>query len=179
MKLSRVLAAPLAVGILAVAAPAVTAHDVVVGGEPADQAVLEEFPAEVSLEFSGYIQDDFNTFAVSDVATDEVLFSGEPAIDGRWARLEVPSDVDPGVGEYRIGFQITSSDGHSTRGMTTFTVGEAEPTQETEQAPAVEEEESGGLVDGPLAWVLGAVGILAILGVIAMAIARGRNTPQE
>ncbi|WIM72356.1 copper resistance protein CopC [Corynebacterium suedekumii] len=85
MKLSRVLAAPLAVGILAVSAPVAAAHDVVVGGEPADQAVLEEFPDEVSLEFSGYIQEDFNTFAVSDVATDEVLFSGEPAIDGRWA----------------------------------------------------------------------------------------------
>lgn len=178
MKLSRVLAASLAVGILAVSAPVAAAHDVVVGGEPADQAVLEEFPDEVSLEFSGYIQEDFNTFAVSDVATDEVLFSGEPAIDGRWARLEVPGEVDPGDGQYRIGFQITSSDGHSTRGMTTFTVGEAKPAEETEQAP-VSEEESGGLVDGPLAWVLGAVGILAILGVIAMAIARGRNTPQE
>ncbi|RNE49279.1 copper resistance CopC family protein [Corynebacterium alimapuense] len=181
-------------GTIACAAPAAWAHDVVIGGDPADKEVLQEFPEVLSLEFSGYVKEDFNTFALSNATTDEILFTGEPTVDGRWVTLQVPEDIEAGEGDYRIGFQITSSDGHSTRGMTTFTVaGEtsddpadapgassaaddsdaAEPSGETADSDATT------LVEGPMSWVLAGVGILAILGVIVMMIAKGRNNTQE
>lgn len=171
---------------LVLSAPAALAHDLVIGGNPADKEVLQEFPDRIELEFSGYVMEDFNTFAVSDAASEEVLFSGEPLVDGRLVSLDVPADVDPGAGDYHIGFQITSSDGHSTRGMTTFSVagdngGAAAPAEregETEVS-ADQQSEATGLPEGPITWVLAGVGILAVLGVIAMMIARGRNTTQE
>ena len=176
-----------AAATLVVASPAASAHDVVIGGNPANEETVQEFPDVIELEFSGYVKEDFNTFAISDITTGEILFSGPPTIDGRMVSIEVPADVNPGAGDYRIGFQITSSDGHSTRGMTTFTVaGE----RDSAAAPAAEEEtpatatsestaEEEGLLQGPLAWVAAGVGVLAILGVIVMMIARGRNNIQE
>lgn len=176
-------------GIIGISTPVALAHDVVIGGNPANEESLEQFPEVVELEFSGYVQDSFNNLAISDVASDEVLFTGEPTVDGRMVRLDVPAEIDPGEGEYRIGFQITSSDGHSTRGMTTFTVGggSAPGTAPTGQADIASEEEAEedsaedsnnplDMVDGPLTWVLGGVGILALLGVIIMVIARGKNS---
>ncbi|RSZ61642.1 copper resistance protein CopC [Corynebacterium hylobatis] len=177
---------------LALSAPAALAHDVVIGGDPADNAVLQEFPDTISLEFSGYVKEDFNTLAISEAESGDVLFSGEPAIDGRWVSLDVPADIEPGAGEYRIGFQITSSDGHSTRGMTTFTVtgGEAAAGETTgTAAPATTADTTevsndpgageSGLPEGPMAWVLAGVGVLAVLGVVIMMIARGRHNTQE
>ncbi|AKK08940.1 copper resistance CopC family protein [Corynebacterium testudinoris] len=180
MKLSRISVAPSAVavataGLLLVGAPAAFAHDSVIGGDPANEAVLEEFPDKVTLEFSGNIKDDFNTFAISDVDSGDILFTGEPTTDGRFASLELPTDLNPGAGDYRIGFQITSSDGHSTRGMTTFSVveGEAETT-----APAdVDSEQPADTAteQGMGTWLIAGLGIVALLGVIAMVIFRGRN----
>ncbi|AGF72635.1 copper resistance CopC family protein [Corynebacterium halotolerans] len=208
------LAALAAAGAVTIAAaPAALAHDVVVSGDPADGAVVEEFPRSIELEFSGIPREGFSTVAVTEQDSGELLYSGEPTIDGQMVTLELPEDVTGGPGEYTVGFQITSSDGHATRGMTTFTVAGdeqspeagAEPTNNpdntdntdtaataenvdtpdttdtTETADTAEtaEDTDGGLLSGPLAWVVGAVGILAILGVIIMMIAKGRNTPQE
>jgi copper resistance protein C len=183
----QTLAAATAVTMgLVLSAPAVLAHDVVIGGDPADKAVLQEFPDTIALEFSGYVEEDFNTFAISDAESGDILFSGEPAIDGRWVSLDVPADVEPGAGEYRIGFQITSSDGHSTRGMTTFTVtggetaaGETTDATGTTEVSTDPGEDASGLPEGPMAWVLAGVGVLAVLGVVIMMIARGRHNTQE
>ncbi len=50
----RVVAAVAAVGAMTLAAsPAVLAHDAVIGGNPADGEVMEEFPRAIELEFSG------------------------------------------------------------------------------------------------------------------------------
>ncbi|MDO5511791.1 copper resistance CopC family protein [Corynebacterium sp.] len=187
----RSLVAPAAAAaVLALAAPA-SAHDVVIGGNPANEEVVEEFPEVIELEFSGYVKEDFNTVAISDSDSGEVLFSGPPTIDGRMVSIEVPDDVDPGAGDYNIGFQITSSDGHSTRGMTTFTVaGEPEETTAPESAtqettaqettaPAADEGASASAGQGPLMWILAGVGVLAVLGVIVMMVARGRHNTQE
>lgn len=180
------VAACAAVG-LALSAPAASAHDVVIGGNPADKEILQEFPDVIALEFSGYVKKDFNTFAISDIESGDILFSGSPTIEGRWVSIDVPDGVSPGPGDYRIGFQITSSDGHSTRGMTTFRVagdGSASSASATDGTASVAEqqfmeEDEKGQPQGPLMWILAGVGVLAILGVIAMVIARGRNTTQE
>ncbi|MCP1387197.1 copper resistance protein CopC [Corynebacterium sp. TA-R-1] len=105
------------------ATPAAFAHDSVIGGNPENGAVLQTFPTELVLEFSGEPKEGFNTFALSRVTDGaaDVLFSGEPEVEGRFVSIDLPADLDTKPGEYRIGFQIISSDGHATKGMTTFT----------------------------------------------------------
>lgn len=188
------LAGALVGGLSLAGAGAASAHDVVVGGDPADGETLAEFPDAVTLEFSAIPREGFNTFAISDAATEEVLYSGEPEIDGRFLTVDIPDEAEGGAGDYRIGFQITSSDGHATRGMTTFTVegGEAatpiaaaeseeaaaatpaaadtEQAQDTEQS---EEAEQTG-ISGPWAWVIAGVAILVVLAVVVMVIQRQR-----
>lgn len=104
-------------------APATMAHDVVLASNPDNGGVIDEFPQRIELEFSGEIQEGFNTVALSrqDAGNTEVLFSGEPNIEGRDVTMDLPADIDAQPGEYRVGFQIISSDGHSTKGMTQFT----------------------------------------------------------
>lgn len=167
MKATRTRAgwAAAAVAALAVTAqPAAWAHDSVIGGNPANGEVVEEFPDALALEFSGHPKEGFNTFALSRVAdgTPDVLYSGEPALDGRWVSLDLPAGFEAEPGEYRIGFQIISTDGHATKGMTTFTyapVG-SDVAVEAAQQPAdvVDEETSSNLTI-----------ILIVLGVVALA----------
>ena len=125
------------------------AHDAVIGGDPANGSVVTNFPDVLTLEFSGQPQDGFNTFALSRVSDNEVLYTGEPTLDGRFVSLEVPeavhSAVDEAPGEYRIGFQIISSDGHSTKGMTTFTYvpDGGEIAADGDSYPVTESQENG------------------------------------
>lgn len=182
-KFRNLTAAAATAGLMVLTAPVSPAHDLVIGGNPDNGEVVDEFPEVIELEFSGYVKLDFNTFAISDIESGEILFSGPPTIDGRMVSIEVPADVNPGPGDYRIGFQITSSDGHSTRGMTTFTVAGERDAASTaaESTTDVASDAAGesGMLQNPLTWILAGVGILAILGVIVMAIARGQKTTQE
>ena len=182
-KFRNLTAAAATAGLMVLAAPVSPAHDLVIGGNPDNGDVVEEFPEIIELEFSGYVKLDFNTFAISDIESGEILFSGPPTIDGRMVSIAVPTDVNPGPGDYRIGFQITSSDGHSTRGMTTFTVAGERDAASTaaESTTDVASDAAGesGMLQNPLTWILAGVGILAILGVIVMMLARGRHNTQE
>lgn len=166
----------LVIGVLAalMLAPAALAHDSVIDAEPGIDASVEAFPRTITLVFSGEPRPNFNRIAVSNATTQEVLFSGEPALDGRIVSIEVPAGIDPGPGEYVVGFQITSSDGHATRGKTTFRVlpaGAAEPD------PAMASE-SGADEDGstPGAWVwvcLGVLGFAIAVGIsVTLVVAR-------
>ena len=111
-----------------------------------DKQVLDEFPHHVSLKFSGNPKNNFNTVAISDADAKEVLYSHEPEVVGNEVSLDIPEDINPGPGNYIIGFQITSSDGHSTRGKTSFSVadpdaaGAAEAGAESRQTGAHAEE---------------------------------------
>lgn len=136
--LAGAAAAALAIG----SAPLASAHDSVISARPGIDETVTEFPTELVLEFSGQPKEDFNTVALSRVADGEVLFSGEPEVNDREISIAVPSDVDAQPGEYRIGYQITSSDGHATKGTTSFTFASAEATGET-TAPGSESAGSG------------------------------------
>lgn len=98
-----------------------SAHDVVLSSNPANGEVVSVFPSEIVFEFSGLVQDDFNTIAITEKVTGEVVFEGEPTIDGQMVSIEVPAGTAGGAGDYTIGYQITSSDGHPTRGGVEFT----------------------------------------------------------
>ena len=127
-----VAAAAAAAAAMVTAAPAL-AHDSVIGANPEDGSVVQEFPSTIELEFSGEIQDGFNTLAITldRVGDPDLVYSGEPRIDGRDVILDIPADVEAEPGDYNVGFQIISSDGHATKGMTSFTY---DPDGSTERA---------------------------------------------
>ena len=185
----RTLATTLVAGAAGIAtvclAPGAMTHDVVIGGNPANGEVVEGFPDRIELEFSGIPREEFSTVAITEQANGELLFSGTPELDGRWVSLQLPEDISGGPGDYTIGFSIISSDGHATRGMTTFTVAgdTAQPAEGDGELDEAAPTEAGNGEDtglsGPLAWITGGLGVIAILGVIVMMIAKGRNTPQE
>ena len=120
---SKIAGAAVVASVLAASAPVALAHDAVIGGSPADKEVVTVFPSTLELEFSGFPKEGFSTIALSrDVdGSPEVLFSGEPTIEQNFVRLDLPDGLEVQPGNYRIGFQIISSDGHATKGMTTFT----------------------------------------------------------
>ena len=164
------------------------AHDSVLSTSPEAGTTVEAFPETISFVFSGEVQDGFNTIAVTDQAQGSVVFEGEPAVDGQNVSIEVPEDLQLAPGKYTVGYQITSSDGHATRGSFEFSyaseatateVTEAETETAPEPAPTASEEtasnqdtvtsESGGNL--PL--ILGAaVAIFAAAGVAAVVLRR-------
>ena len=161
--IKRRLAAVLLGCFCAITTTVAHAHDAVVGGSPADGEVLASAPTTVTLEFSGEPKQGFNTMAISNSKGD-VLVTGEPTVDGRNVTLAIPKTTTLTPDEYTIGFQITSSDGHSTRGKTTFTI----PATDAPTDPTAE------LMAGPWGKVAGGVGILLVLAMIVMILARNR-----
>lgn len=157
-----------------------SAHDVVVGGAPRDGEVLTEAPSKIVLEFSGEPKSGFNTLAVTD-STGRVLFRGEPTVEGRNVTLDVPGDIEFSSGEYTIGFQITSSDGHSTRGKTTFSIvrsGEMPSVSENHSPPNPSSSgDSQSAVENSNAWItLGiGVGIVFLLSSFVIIVLRNKK----
>lgn len=164
----RAFAAVTVMAMASLVAPATAqAHDWVISSVPAEGDALTEFPDEVELNFSGELRPNFNTIAISDTDTQEVLFTGEPTLDGRLIHIDLPEDLDPGDGNYQVGFQITSSDGHSTRGQVGFSVEGASASaeaddQESDVEPLVEEDDSG--IPG---WAIG-VGVGVVVLIVAV-----------
>ena len=78
-----------------------------------------------------------------------------------------------------MGFQITSSDGHATRGGVEFSV-KGDPTESTEAAAAESssQDEDEGLPTA-LKIILGVGGVLAIAAVAALFIAKSRRIDSE
>lgn len=117
--------------------PLAFGHDTVLEAVPAMDGTVSEFPHDIELTFSGEPKPDFNTLAISDSDTGTVVYRATPEVSGRVVSVHVPDSVNPGAGNYRIGYQITSSDGHSTRGFTRFSVappeGQGAPVQVSPQ----------------------------------------------
>ena len=175
--IKRRLAAVLLGCFCAITTTVAYAHDAVVGGSPADGEVLASAPTTVTLEFSGEPKQGFNTMAISNSKGD-VLVTGEPTVDGRNVTLAIPENTTLTPDEYTIGFQITSSDGHSTRGKTTFTIaGErvaSSAASDTTPATGAPTDPTAELMAGPWGKVAGGVGILLVLAMIVMILARNR-----
>lgn len=159
-------------------APQATAHDVVVESNPADGAVIKEFPENIVLEFSGEPREGFNTIAVTD-SSGEIVFEGEPELDGRVLTIDVPGDVDAADGTYSVGYQITSSDGHATRGGLEFSVGDdvddAAATSETDanskDSQSKSDEAAEGASNTDDGGGIGVANIVISLGAISAALA--------
>lgn len=165
------------VAIVFGAAPQAQAHDAVVASTPADGATVSSFPRAFELEFSGIPQQSFNTVAVSDAQSGEVLFTVEPNLDQQFVRFETPAEVHPDAGEYIIGFQITSSDGHATRGKLRFTVSGADATSSGElPQSASTSDQTAESNDGGKNLVLILIGAAVLCAIAVAAIAfRAKN----
>ncbi len=158
--------------------PEASAHDAMVGSTPEQDSTVSEAPDSVELEFSGIPRDDFNTVALS--RDGEVLVTGEPTIDGRTLTLDIPGDVEMSDGEYTVGYQITSSDGHATRGSYAFTLAAdgggsgSEPSQEADDSEDNADDDDAGMPSwaGP---ALGIAGVIVVLGALVVAITRFRS----
>lgn len=191
--LSRAAIALVAALLLMVGvAPQALAHDSVVGGSVKEGEVLESFPREITLDFSAIPKEGFNTFAVTNTDSGEVIFTEEPSADGRELKIETPEGIDPGPGNYQIGFQITSSDGHATRGSITFEVagaaGEAGEMSAANDAASTSAQpaESGSAtvaaapaMSGALKLIIAVGGVLAVLAVVAMLFMKFRKNEEE
>lgn len=171
-----ITAAAAVIGTLALAAPTAYAHDSVISGTPDNESTVQVFPNTISLEFSGQPQEGFNTVALSRASDGEVLFTGEPEIDGRVVTIDVPDEVESNAepGEYTVGYQIISSDGHSTKGMSSFTFepGASDAADNADNTEAADEE--GG--NSGLLTILGIlVGVLVCAGAAVAALAKSRK----
>lgn len=163
--------------ILGLSAPMAVAHDSVIGGNVVSDTPLEEFPREITLEFSGIPKDTFNTFAVTDQDSGEVLFDAEPTINGRNLTVEVPEDIDPGDGDYQVGFRITSSDGHPTPGSVEFSVASGADAAGASSAGSAGEVDNNDIqegdtdaplsaLSGPAKWIVGLGAVLVVAAVV-------------
>lgn len=177
-------------------APVALAHDSVIGGTVTEGDVLDEFPEEITLEFSGIPREGFNNFAITDQDSGELLFSEEPEINDRELTITTPDDQELGDGSYLLGFQITSSDGHSTRGGVSFSAegaddavaagsAETESAEETSESAAAADseetstptsvEEATEGMSNTTKWVLAGVGVLAVVAVLAVMLVKRRG----
>lgn len=173
------VAAAAATAALVATAPAI-AHDSVIGSDPEDKGVVSEFPEAVTLEFSGEIQDGFNTVALSRDANgqSEVVYSGEPEIDGRFVTLALPAGLNAQPGDYKVGFQIVSSDGHSTKGMTSFSFnpsGEATANERQDNASKDPVVDAADGMSTTMKVLLALAGVLVVAGAGVGALAKSRR----
>ncbi|AEG81819.1 copper resistance protein [Corynebacterium ulcerans] len=154
------------------------AHDVVIDSNPVNGSTIDSFPRSLSLVFSGEPKPGFNTVAVSDASNSKVLFTADPHIEGRNVSVEVPSDIAPGPGDYILGFQITSSDGHATRGKTTFTVAGERAEGASTSSDSSDVTQSAGARGFP-GWLWLVIGLLAVAGISSGTIVALRSRKQK
>lgn len=96
------------------------AHDRLITSDPKDRASVSasEFTS-VNLEFSSNPLKLGNTVRVTD-ASGQVLFDGEPTVDGSKVRADLTKA--PAPGKLLVAWRVVSSDGHPISGELTYTV---------------------------------------------------------
>lgn len=195
----RSLLAIALLGALALVIPATgaSAHADWLESVPAAGSTLDAAPAEVRVSFDSPLLDSGAALVVTN-AEGVVISEPKPVID----RTEISVAVDPGApaGVYTVAFRVVSEDGHTVSDSFDYTVagqapaaasapsttaasavpsptdGVAAPVGSPVAAPPVEaatetETASGGIP--AWVWIIGAVGLIAI--VVAVAAGRRRS----
>ena len=159
--------AAVAVGLLALGAPAASAHAYLVGVTPADGAAPATRLTEVRLLFSEPVTVPAGRFAVQ-FADGRLANRSATGAEGASVALALPADLPGGV--YVIRFRATCRDGHVLTGASTFTVigagvsggrGAAVVPSVGATAPAVTS--TGARLDAQAIAVIGAAVLLAVL----------------
>ncbi|MBO0596714.1 copper resistance protein CopC [Nesterenkonia sp. E16_7] len=140
--------AALGLAVTTMAAPA-WAHDSLIASSPEADAVLQESPEEITLEFSGGGLTTGDSITNVIVVTDEggENWEGETEVEGATLSTELAEEL-PG-GDYTVAYRVVYSDGHAEEQSFGFEVAEseAEPTpgaspESTAEAPDPEETEA-------------------------------------
>ncbi|CCQ13612.1 putative copper resistance protein [Rhodococcus sp. AW25M09] len=167
-RLAAITAITLAATALSIA-PA-SAHASLQSSNPAENAVLDAAPDEVTLTFSQDLQSTFATVTV--VGSDRSQWgASEPVVDGNTVTVDLDGLGD--AGEYTIGYRVVSGDGHPITGAIPFQLTQASPVPvappatdlsfTNEAAPAAAEDTDSGFPLWVIAVVVVAVGASGVL----------------
>lgn len=186
-----VLAALAVALVLLVPASPATAHDALLGSDPADGAVLATPPDAVVLTFTG------DLIAVGSAVTvtgpdGAVWADGAPVVSG--ATLTQPLLAGMPSGGYTVAWRAVSGDGHPIEGTVGFTVeapvagpaptlapeptdpgtSTAEPTDEpTDEPPATPPPtDDGDIAGSPVGWMVGGVVAVALATAVLLVVRR-------
>ncbi|MFC4586833.1 copper resistance CopC family protein [Sphaerisporangium corydalis] len=118
---------------LAVAVTPAQAHNVLTGSDPRDGARLASVPARVTLTFDQPVRADFAQVALT--VPGGAVSRAVVKVDGDKVLATLPATTTPG--EYVVGYQIVSNDGHPVTGRIGFTVGAGAPAPAPAAAPPV------------------------------------------
>lgn len=194
------LAAALLAAFLVLFSPLpASAHDALLGSDPAADGEVETLPSALTLTFSAKLIDGEGATEV--VVTDpagESVTDGAATVDG--AVVSQPLDAAGAAGRYRVVWKVVSSDGHPTSGEFSFTVATAsapsatpQPSDEPTSAPttsapttavpsedaAPESAQTPATTDESGAttaiWIISIIGILAAVAVAVWLSMRARR----
>lgn len=115
--LAGTLAAATALGLAA--APAASAHDVLLSSTPEEGETLDTVPETVELTFSADIGDGGNAIAVNGPDGNDHT-TGDITVDGPDAEIGVEPLTE--AGDYTIAYRMVSSDGHVIEDTVEFAV---------------------------------------------------------
>lgn len=104
---------------LALAPPAVHAHDTLIATDPEDGATLETSPEQITLTYSANILDVSPVVRISD-EDGELLTEITPRVEGPDAIADIADPLPAGT--HTIQWRVVSSDGHPIEGTFTITV---------------------------------------------------------
>ena len=111
-------AAVLGLGLLAGAAPAASAHDILVATDPANGSVLEASPSQIRLTFTDPVLE--GTAQVRVDGRSGVAPIAPVTVSG--STVTVPLTAALPSGGYTVLWRVTSQDGHPVSGTFSFTV---------------------------------------------------------
>ena len=159
---------------VAVAAPA-SAHDELIGTDPADGAVVETLPGELTLTYSGVLLtgDGATEISVTDAAGTD-LTTGDPVVDG--VRVTQALAGSPS-GAVEVAWRVVSSDGHPISGTFSFSVGDGSSATAPGEAPASDGDAGAGELL-PV-WIAAGVVVVILLVVVTMLLARRRPSHED
>lgn len=124
-----------AASALLAAAPA-SAHEELVSTSPADGAVLDAVPAEVTLTFGEEVESLGAAVVVTD-SSGARIGDGAPVVDGVTVTQALLPDA--AAGAVTVAYRIVSGDGHPVSGTVAFTLELPDPTPSaTETMPSAE-----------------------------------------
>ncbi|MBN9190104.1 copper resistance CopC family protein [Microbacterium sp.] len=186
--LGGVLLAAVAGLVLLVASPA-SAHDELVGTDPAAGSTVAALPGAITLTFSDIVIDDgtANQVRVTDAAGSS-LTDGSPQVQDNVVTQRLKG-ADAAAGTVTVLWRVVSRDGHPVSKSFTFTLAPAASSTPATSASATvapvaprpsasPTASSGGTGSSPAPWIiLGALTVAAIAGTAYLVVSRGRRTP--
>lgn len=176
--------------ILATASPA-SAHDELIGSDPATGSTLDGLPAQLTLTFSAEIADDEGASVVEVTdAAGASLTGGTPTVHDNVLTQPLAGAAS---GAVKVLWKVVSSDGHPISGEFSFTVEGAPapaptetaaptptettaPTPSAEPTPTVTSEPVSDEGSTALPWIIAGVLALALIGaVVYLLVSRSRR----